>query len=266
MEALLGTIIILATTAAAVGGLFLVRKKVSYDTLSEHHEVANPMVTTFATLYSVLLGFLVVGSFNKFDNCRMSVQAEANAVADVFHLASGLPASSKVQLQTDCLSYARSVVDDEFPAMSGGKPSTATRAKIETLWTDALAYAPSTAAAANVQEELLTCVRTIFERRQDRLFHMEVGSWPVLWAVLIFGNATTVAFTYFFAMKRIASQMILVGLLSLMLSINVYLVIDFSCPFSGPCAVSSEPLVQQCQRFQERMGAGADRDTPRLNK
>lgn len=256
MEAILAIFIVFATTATAVAGLFLVRKNVSFNTLTEHHEVANPMVTIVATLYSVLLGFLVVCAFNKFDSCRMSVQAEANSIADAFNLTYGLPAAARATIQNDCVNYVSSVIDDEFPSMSKGKASDTTEAKISALWTDVIACsAPVNNQSTPVQEELLNCVRTTADRRHDRLFQLNVGLWPVLWAVLIMGNATIVVFTYFFAMKHIASQMIMVGLLSFMLSVNVYLVIDFSSPFDGACSVQPVPLRHQLERFRARMSA-----------
>jgi hypothetical protein len=65
------------------------------DTLTSHHEVANPMMSVVGTLYSVLLGFMVVCAFNRYDGCRAGLQAEANAVSDVFHLSMGLPAQDE---------------------------------------------------------------------------------------------------------------------------------------------------------------------------
>jgi Protein of unknown function (DUF4239) len=212
-DTLVASVIIIATTLAAIAGLWIVRKKVSFDVLLEHHEVANPMVTIVSTLYSVLLGFLVVCAFNKFDSCRLGVQAEANSVGNVFYLAAGLPDAAKSKIQTGCLSYVHSVIDDEFPAMIKGGASEATEQKLEKLWTDVQSFSPATSQNLTLYDQLLTSVKSIFDRRQNRIFELSVGMWPVLWTVLIFGNAIIIVFTYFFAMKHLSSQMIMVGLL-----------------------------------------------------
>jgi hypothetical protein len=252
-ETLVATLTIIATTAIAIAGLWIVRRRVSFEVLLEHHEVANPMVTIVSTLYSVLLGFLVVCAFNKFDSCRLGVQGEANSVGDVFYLAAGLPNAAKSKIQTDCLSYAHSVIDDEFPTMIKGEASAATELRLENLWTDVQSFVPATSQNSSVYAELLTSVKSTFDRRQNRIFELSVGLWPVLWSVLIFGNAIIIVFTYFFAMKQLSSQMIMVGLLSLMLSINVYLVIDFSCPFDGPCSVSPAPMLRLVQTLEKQV-------------
>jgi hypothetical protein len=82
---------------------------------------------------------------------------------------------------------------------------------------------------------------------------MDTGLWPVLWIVLIAGTSTIVVFTYFFAMKRLGSQMFMVGALSFMLAVNVYLVVDFSCPFQGAFTVSSGPLLRQRNNLIEHI-------------
>jgi hypothetical protein len=253
MENVIAAATILFVTALAVIGLYLVRRKVSYSELCEHHEVANPMVSIVATLYSVLLGFLVVCAFNRFDACRSGVQTEANMLSDVFHLAYGLPAPLSRKIQNDCLIYIDSVIDEEFPLMRDGKTSHATRKKLDVLWSDVLVFDPKSTAQSNIQQELLTSVRTMCEKRRERIFAMDTGLWPVLWIVLIAGTSTIVVFTYFFAMKRLGSQMFMVGALSFMLAVNVYLVVDFSCPFQGAFTVSSGPLLRQRNNLIEHI-------------
>jgi hypothetical protein len=253
MEFVIAISTILFVTAIAVGGLWLVRKKVSYSELSEHHEVANPMVSIVSTLYSVLLGFLVVCAFNRFDACRTGLQAEANALSDVFHLANGLPTAVKKKVQNDCITYISSVIDEEFPLMHEDKSSQATRRKVDQLWTDALTFEPQTTVQSTIQQEMLESVRITCEKRRERIFAMDPGLWPVLWIVLIAGTSTIVLFTYFFAMKRVGSQLFMVGSLSFMLALNVYLVIDFSSPFHGAFSVSVGPMLEQRDNLLEHV-------------
>ncbi len=253
MENFVAVSTILFVTALAMVGLFLVRRKVSFSELSEHHEVANPMVSIVSTLYSVLLGFLVVCAFNRFDACRASLQTEANTLSDVFHLGNGLPPAARKRIQKDCLTYINSVIEEEFPSMRIGQSCHSTRIKIDALWTDAMSFEPQTTAQSNIQQELIETVRTTCEKRRERIFAMDPGLWPVLWVVLIGGTSTIVVFTYFFAMKRLASQMFMVGALTFMLALNVYLVIDFSCPFQGAFSCSPAPLIKQRNNLLEHL-------------
>jgi hypothetical protein len=238
-------IVIIGATGLALGGLLFVRRRVSMDTLTSHHEVANPMMSVVGTLYSVLLGFLVVCAFNRYDGCRVGLQAEANAVSNLFHLAMGLPAETRSKIQDDCVKYLDSVINDEFPAMAEGKSSSLTRKAIDALWVDLLTFSPKNNLQGNVHGALLTCLMATSEHRRDRIFILNPGMWPVLWGMLILGNFTIIIFTYFFGMKNVRTQMIMICLVSLMLSVNVYLVVDFSTPFSGLIEITPDVMIKQ---------------------
>jgi hypothetical protein len=137
--------------------------------------------------------------------------------------------------------------------MHEGKSCHATRKKIDELWTDALTFEPKSNVQSNIQQEMLESVRITCEKRRERIFAMDPGLWPVLWTVLIAGTSTIVLFTYFFAMKRLGSQLFMVGSLAFMLALNVYLVIDFSSPFQGAFTVSVEPMLKQRENLLEHL-------------
>jgi len=258
ISAVFVAVVIIGATVAALCGLLLVRRRVSMDTLTSHHEVANPMMSVVGTLYSVLLGFLVICAFNRYDGCRVGLQAETNALSDLFHLAMALPAEPKQKIQDDCIKYLDSVINDEFPAMNEGKSSPLTRKTIDALWTDALTFVPKNSLQSNVHQAVLNTLMATSEHRRDRLFILNPGMWPVLWAVLILGNFTVIIFTYFFGMKNIKSQMIMICMVSLMLSVNVYLVVDFSCPFDGLIKITPDIMIKQRTNFVQHLNVPSE--------
>src|SRR5271155_5026062 len=118
-------IIVPASVALAMLGLLLVRKYVKHQTLAVHHDVAGYMLSIVGTLYAVVLGFIVVDSLNTFQKARLTVEQEANALHDIFHLAQGLPSPISLDIRTTCLSYAKLMVSEEWPAMADGHDSVA---------------------------------------------------------------------------------------------------------------------------------------------
>ena len=54
-------IVSLITTAVALVGLRLVRKKYSIEVLKEHHEVAAIIFNAFGLLYTVVVAFVLPG-------------------------------------------------------------------------------------------------------------------------------------------------------------------------------------------------------------
>ena len=55
------------TTAVAVAGLYLVRKKYPADILKEHHEVAAIIFNAFGVLYAVVVAFVVFVTWSGYD-------------------------------------------------------------------------------------------------------------------------------------------------------------------------------------------------------
>lgn len=119
------------STALAVGGMLLVRKKVSIDTLTSCHEVAGYLLSVIGTLYTVLLGFVVVDSMNGVQDARCAVEEEANAVANVFLCAEAMKPAYRDHIQELCQKYVRLVIDDEWKEMKNDKFS---RLAFDTSW------------------------------------------------------------------------------------------------------------------------------------
>jgi hypothetical protein len=123
------------------------------------------------------------------------------------------------------------------------------------LWSDLLVFAPQNNLQANVHQALLNSLMSTSEHRRDRIFLLDPGMWPLMWSVLILGNFTIILFTYFFAMKNIKSQMLMTTLVSLMLSLDVYLVVDFSCPFDGLIQIRPDVMVRQRTNLLQHLNA-----------
>ena len=83
-------LVIVFSCVLSVGGMLVVRRRVPYETLASYHEVAGYLLSIIGTLYAVLLGFVVVDAMTKVQEARITVEQEANAVANVFLAADGV--------------------------------------------------------------------------------------------------------------------------------------------------------------------------------
>src|SRR6516164_9407203 len=101
----------LAVAAICVAGLLLVRRFVKFKGV-EHHAVAEPLLAVVGTLFSVLLGFLVVGTMNDYEDARSKINSEAQYLADVFRFAKGLQSAPRHDLRNTCRDYCK-VVSNE---------------------------------------------------------------------------------------------------------------------------------------------------------
>src|ERR1041384_3947241 len=79
------------TSAVALAGLHLIRKRYPADVLRENHEVAAIIFNAFGVLYAVVVAFVVFVTWNGYDEATKNLQLEASQVLDIFHSAKAFP-------------------------------------------------------------------------------------------------------------------------------------------------------------------------------
>jgi hypothetical protein len=227
---------------SAVSGLFIVRKFVSHEALRLNHDVAGALLSIIGTLYSVVLGLIVVGALNTFQQARVTVAQEANCLHDIFHLVAGLPAPIEKHIREDCLEYASVLINDEWKAMEVGTYSDKAHLLVNDMWNTLVRYQPQTQKESDLHASLLAEMNALDDNRQVRLNQAAPVYDFIIWTVLIGGGAVLVIFTYFFAVKRLLVQVVMTTMVALILSLNLMIVAMFGYPYSGDVHVPPEPF------------------------
>src|ERR671912_650507 len=115
-----GVLVVIGVCLAAVAGLELVQRLVPSEKREQHNDVAGFLYAVVGVVYAVLLALLVIAVWEQYQRALETVEGEANAVADIAWLAHRLPETERYQLQEHARSYAREVVDEEWPLMEQG--------------------------------------------------------------------------------------------------------------------------------------------------
>src|SRR5205823_12867118 len=106
------------TTAIALAGLYLVRRKYPAEVLKENHEVAAIIFNAFGLFYGVMVAFVVFVTWSGYDDATKNLQMEANQVADIFHSAEAFPDPASKTMKQALMDYVTSVCDDELKRMA----------------------------------------------------------------------------------------------------------------------------------------------------
>ena len=88
--ALLCLAIVVTAVALSLGGLVLVRRSVTLSTLESHHEVAGFILAVVGVVYAVLLAFVVIVTWEQFEEARADADREA-ALVEGLHRTSAAP-------------------------------------------------------------------------------------------------------------------------------------------------------------------------------
>ena len=123
MSVVYGVLVVCGASVAAVVGLALVQRLLPATIRKKHNnDVAGFIYAALGVIYAVLLALVVIAVWEEFGRARVTVESEANALAEVFWLAHQLPEPERHQLQELARSYAEEVVDEEWPLMEQGNP------------------------------------------------------------------------------------------------------------------------------------------------
>lgn len=248
----IGLTIISSGIVASIVLVALVRKVFAKDILARAHDITGNLLSVVGTLYAVLLGLVVVDALVRFEHAIDVVQKESNALADIFLLAERLPEVERDRLKGICKTYARQVVEDEWPLMETGHASMAARKTAFALTRSLDGFEPATESQKAVFPMILEQIRQLWDYRRERIGTAEFGIPAVEWFVLIAGAAVTVLFAGLFRAESVSLQRFLTALTALLIGLNLYLVSLFGYPFSGELTVSSRPFAVDVAIFEGR--------------
>lgn len=230
-------------TLLAVTGPYIVRRYVDFATLKINNEVAGFKFATIGVLYAVLLAFVVIVVWQKFNDADNVVSQEAAAAATIYRISSDLPGDHGMHLRGALNDYLRASIEHEFAAMAEGRASGETKDALDRLYAEFLDIDVTAPGDIAIYSELLRVLDRITQLRRARLF-ASTGIVPgVLWTTLIIGALGTLGFTLFFGTPNIRAQAAMTAVLSVLLFCGLLIVIAFDHPFSGSVRVSPEPLV-----------------------
>src|SRR3712207_1799282 len=196
MSVVYGVLVVGGACLAAVVGLALVQRLVPVTIRKEHNDVAGFIYAVLGVIYAVLLALVVIAVWEEFGRARVTVEGEANALAEIFWLAHRLPEPEGRHLQELARSYAEEVVDEEWPLMAQGRtPLMEDTGEVTPGWViidDIRAtlqeVEPRTVAEQELYAEGLDQVQRLADARRTRLVAAEEGLPSVLWVVLVVGG------------------------------------------------------------------------------
>jgi glucan phosphoethanolaminetransferase (alkaline phosphatase superfamily) len=125
----------------------------------------------------------------------------------------------------------------------------------------------TSARLAGIQAEILSAMNTAVMDRQTRLTIGFMGINGIMWLVLVAGAYVTVAFTYLFGFERTVMQQLMIGGLSLIIGLVLFLTLALDYPFRGSIAVGPEAFRALLADWSSNAAAEpADLQTPVSSK
>ncbi len=251
-------VIVGATVASAFGAAICTK-----GLFDPHELIANSGLTAsvyevLGTTYAVLLAFAVSGVWQNFSTAHASVQAEADALSDLVHVALVFPSERTGEVRAVALAYAKSVVHEEWPALPrvaqghippqklGRQSSMALIRAVQTL-------DPVNAREAAVFEQTLVVLKNWLDARRERLESARGGSASALWPLLIAGAVVLFAFNGLFVTGAPPVWTALLLGFSSVVGLAFYLIFSLESPFTGGLSAKATPFHWVIEWIEEEM-------------
>ena len=196
--------------------------------------------------------------WEEFGRARVTVETEANALAEIFWLAHSLPEPEGRELQELCRSYAEEVVNVGWPLMEQGRTPSLERSEetsrawvlIDDIRATLQDNEPRTPAEQELYAEGLDQVQRLADARRTRLVAAEDSLPAVLWVVLIVGGIVVVSFTYLFGLENTWAHTLMVVSLAGVIALVLFTIGVLDHPFSGGARIDPGAFELVLNRFE----------------
>jgi hypothetical protein len=236
---LLGGVILLVAVLLAVSGLIFVQHRVPLELRQSHNGPIGVCFGALSVTFGVIIGFSAFLVLNKYTTSQTTVANEAGGVRALYHLAVQFPEPQRDQIQELTKSYARAVVDEEWPLLEKGQSSPQAQTLDQQLTDSVNSFQPSTSAEQALFSQALQRMYDLNQARTLRLLYASTGLPPILWFVLGLLAITIIVFTYFLGMENTLLHVLAVVALTVGLTFTMFTTIILDSPFGGPLRVSS---------------------------
>lgn len=249
---LIAELLIIAVAVCGFVGLHAVlQRRLRSEVLRRHNDVAGYLFSAVGVLYAVVLGFVVVVVWQKYDETVQNVQNEIDAVGNLYHAVDGYSQPARSDIRKDLMQYSKTVVLVEWPAMARGQevPEDADRA-LEDAGYRVDTFSPSNFRESSAQQAGIANMQRLYDARRQRLIHSDSAVPPVLWFALIAGALAMVAFCYIFGVENRPAQLMMTAILVGLIGILFVVIAEFSTPFSGSVMISNDGWLFLQERIQ----------------
>jgi hypothetical protein len=246
------------TCLLALAGLEVVQRLVPATSRQRHNDVAGFIYAALGVIYAVLIALVVIAVWEEYEAASVTVEQEANALAEIAWLAHRLPEPEGTHIQELACSYAEEVIHKEWPLMEQGQAPLMTQMEqTPTGWTliDEIRASlqevqPRTQADEQLYAEGLDQVQRLADARRMRLVAAEEGVPAVLWAVLIFGGIAAIGFTYLFGLANTWAHRLMVLTLASVIGLVLFTIGAMEHPFSGGARIGTEAFDLVLERLE----------------
>jgi hypothetical protein len=226
----------------AVAGVALAQRLIPVQRRKPHNAAMGTLFGGLYVLFGVIVGFTAFIVLNKYNAARVTVQSEAADVARIYALAQQFPETKRDEIQGLAESYARVVVEQEWPLMRQGQTSPHAQALAYDLRGSIQEFKPATSTEQSIYAQELDAVNDLDEDRVTRLLDVGEGLPPILWIALFGLSVCMLLFSCLIGVEDTRLHMLGVSALMGGIALVLFTIFVLDHPYGTEFRVGPQPF------------------------
>jgi hypothetical protein len=235
----------------AVAGLLLTRRVFWRPQYPGENEVAGFLYAVIGVVYGVLLAFVVLVVWERFNATDHAITTEAADLVEVFRDTQEFPDPLRQRAQDGLRAYADEVMGNEWRSwvVNGEVEPHTSPDPLNPVWAVYRQMQPETAVEANDFEHATERLHELERQRHLRHLSSEATLPPLFWPVLVVGGLLTIGFSYFLRLDSLWAQAAMTAVVAVLIAGSLFLILGLNHPFTGLVQVDKEPFRHALQQF-----------------
>jgi hypothetical protein len=227
----------------------LVARFVPRDLLQAHNDLTGFMFAVVGLVYAVVLGFVAIGVWERFESAAARTYDEASNLAIVYRDAGSFAEGPRIR--HDLRSYVENVVVVGWSALESGMHNTPVGPTAERLAREVRLARISNPQQTALYPHMIEALDSSMLDRDARVAEDTTGLSGVMWFVVFAGGFLTIGFTYLFGFRQEVMQTAMIGTLAMLIGMVVFLTLSLDYPFRGAIHVPPEAFDRALFVFDE---------------
>jgi NMT1-like family/Protein of unknown function (DUF4239) len=195
----------------------------------------------FGLLYAVLLGLLIVATFQITKDLQDHIAMEASSLSTIYRGAESYPEPLRSELRSQLRDYTPYVIEKDWPAHRNARVLVGGDHRLQAIRKTLFSYEQTPKPQEMLHGEMLHYFNTMNVSREQRLSAVSSAIPDVLWCVVIIGSLVTIVFIWMIHMDLIP-QIVLGGTTAFFLGLTTFLIYAMDHPLQGGVGVGPEPF------------------------
>src|SRR3954454_15115211 len=200
------------------------------------------MLGVVASLFGLVLAFVVVLAFQAYDDAGASVRQEADGISQIVRDSRAFTPTDQAIVSAASGGYVRAVVEDEWPQLRSGHSSPRASTAMDDLYLALQRVQPATAAASVFYQDAVGRLDDILSARRARLADADGGLSAPTVGLVIVGSVVILGYAILVGSRSAAFHMVGATMIALVLSFSVVILLAYDLPYSGSLAIDPAPF------------------------